>query len=343
MAKNQNINILKIIATFLVILLHTSSASFSSFHDSWIYADLYNSISRISVPVFFMISGYFLLNNPNNEGFYSKRISKILIPLIAWSALYYIYKNGFTISFEKTVSLMWAPSYYHLWFMYCITAFYVVTPLIKRAFLEKDKKSILVFLSVWFAFISLLSTTIDIQRFIISPRSSDVIRPSDAIIYVSNVFTYVSMSGFFILGGLFKFYSPMKSKFALLAIFSICTALTFYLTYLSSIYIGKPTQYLFKYFSPLVVLASTAFFLYFINKKTNSKKNESAINVISDLCFGVYLVHVIVLECMARVFSINFGNGMGPFTIPITAVACFTISMVMVYVLKKTPFINRAV
>lgn len=57
----------------------------------WWISNVYDSISRWGVPVFVMVSGALLLDTSKQEGiltFYKKRLSKIFIPIIFWTAFY---------------------------------------------------------------------------------------------------------------------------------------------------------------------------------------------------------------------------------------------------------------
>lgn len=59
------VDFVRVLATFLVILLHSAAPllyQYSSISKAdWWVANIYDSISRICVPLFFMISGYLLL------------------------------------------------------------------------------------------------------------------------------------------------------------------------------------------------------------------------------------------------------------------------------------------
>ncbi len=60
MARSSYISVLRIIAIFLIILIHSSSGylnsnDFNSF--DWNYANWINSFSRFAVPLFVIISG----------------------------------------------------------------------------------------------------------------------------------------------------------------------------------------------------------------------------------------------------------------------------------------------
>ena len=79
-------DVIRVVATFLVVLVHVSGQLTNLWEKvpsgQWMIANIYGGLARICVPLFFMISGYLLL--PRSESlkdFYSKRMTKVLIPL----------------------------------------------------------------------------------------------------------------------------------------------------------------------------------------------------------------------------------------------------------------------
>ena len=84
------IDLIKVIATFSVIILHSSSGVVNQFlsidRAIWNIANIYDSMTRMSVPLFFMLSGALLLNQRDEplRLFFLKRFSKVVIPLIGF-------------------------------------------------------------------------------------------------------------------------------------------------------------------------------------------------------------------------------------------------------------------
>jgi len=70
-------SILRIIATFLVILLHVSAIVVNKFGNiglaSWNISNIYDSITRSSVAILFMVSGALLLSKKNHYLFFIKK------------------------------------------------------------------------------------------------------------------------------------------------------------------------------------------------------------------------------------------------------------------------------
>ena len=85
--RENNYDLLRIISTFAVILIHVNAFYISKMTDYasnlyWIGSAI-NIVTRFSVPCFVMLSGAFLLSNPKNKDyktFYKKTFSKIFLP-----------------------------------------------------------------------------------------------------------------------------------------------------------------------------------------------------------------------------------------------------------------------
>src|ERR1700743_3443674 len=87
------INNLRIVAMFLVVVLHTTSPMLMAYGkepDSyWLIADFYNALARFGVPVFVMITGALLLHREYELGdFLKRRLTRILWPFLFWSFVY---------------------------------------------------------------------------------------------------------------------------------------------------------------------------------------------------------------------------------------------------------------
>ena len=83
---------LRIICSFLVILIHVSSQYYYRFDiNSYEFkiAYYYNGFSRFSVPNFFMISGALFLNKDLSfKIIFNKYIKRIFIHILLWSIIY---------------------------------------------------------------------------------------------------------------------------------------------------------------------------------------------------------------------------------------------------------------
>ena len=136
-ARDFEFDCLRIIAILAVIMIHCSAPYVIDFpRDSFnfVIGNIFDSVARIGVPFFVIISGYFMLNE-NKELSILKIKSKILklfMILGFWSlfyALVYHFKN-FLNAFIY--------GHYHLWFLYMLIGLYLITPIL-RLFVKKEK------------------------------------------------------------------------------------------------------------------------------------------------------------------------------------------------------------
>ncbi len=144
-------DILRVLATLAVIGIHVSADYASA---SW-GGLLFNQITRFSVPMFIIISGFLLYFQDQNHSqpesvlvFYHKRFGKIIAPYVIWTVLYtlmnqYLLHTWPDVPQLATViirHLLWGTGTYHLYFMVIIIQCYLLYPLLK-AWLEKHSLS----------------------------------------------------------------------------------------------------------------------------------------------------------------------------------------------------------
>ena len=160
--RHSILQISQMFATFMVVTIHISAPIVGiPYYDAptnWLGANFYESISRASVPLFVMISGALLLSDRREysyKAFLTKRVSKIFIPLLCWSFIYYSYQvidNWYpSFSIKQFISMFLSDSIsIHFWFMYMILGIYLTTPIIKIFINHAKKQDIEYFLILWF-------------------------------------------------------------------------------------------------------------------------------------------------------------------------------------------------
>lgn len=121
------------IACLMVVMIHTTTWYVTNAHSispvNWDIANILNSASRVSVPLFFMISGFLFLANVAR----SRGASSASRPAGFYSAVALLYITLFT-SINAGLSLKYVlqkPVFYHLWFFFAIIVIYLVSPLIQ--------------------------------------------------------------------------------------------------------------------------------------------------------------------------------------------------------------------
>ena len=131
-------DILRMIATFSVILIHVSALAFADKamnHHSVVFI---NRFVSFAVPVFIYLSGAMIYERYNKsyldyfDFFYQKWV-KILIPYIVFSVIYYVmvvYMNQGELSLMACLKqLLLGSAMYHLYFIPIIIQLFILTPL----------------------------------------------------------------------------------------------------------------------------------------------------------------------------------------------------------------------
>jgi surface polysaccharide O-acyltransferase-like enzyme len=100
-----------------------------------------------------------------------------------------------------------------------------------------------------------------------------------------------------------------------------------------------PGTLFYEPLNPAVLLLSASIFMIF---KLSAPKVSPAIIRIRDFAgkynYGIYLSHALVLFFLDDPFGISYKFGTPIFSIPLTALICFILSLLLVWLISKIPF-----
>ena len=132
------IDILKVIAAFMIVMLHVSASyidmSNASPHGLEYF---FNSLTRIGLPIFFMISGALLLRDEYHFKL-KRKFFFILKIYIFWSAFYVLVqqvaylKSGNPLLSLPEMIVQWIRGPYHFWYLAMLLGFYLLMPLFSK-------------------------------------------------------------------------------------------------------------------------------------------------------------------------------------------------------------------
>lgn len=131
---------LRILATLMVIAIHVAGpvSQQNTEYNSWFWwaGNFWDGVSRPSVPLFTMLSGFLLLGKDYPTGsFLKKRFSRVLIPGLFWMIVYCYYDYSGTGSpatiAEAARGILQRSVHYHLWYIYLIVGLYLMYPLLR--------------------------------------------------------------------------------------------------------------------------------------------------------------------------------------------------------------------
>ena len=318
MGKNNDkffsFDILKCMAIIMVVLIHIVSGDLYEYgkisQNSWMIANIVNSFSRICVPIFVMVSGFFLLKKDEDlKIFFKKRFAKIIPKFFVYSIIFFIFAIIFkdvkdsevlSIFFRKSTyksiififlqkksyhnffsNFFQGKIYYHLWYIYMILSLYLITPFLRKVVAKIDRKSVDYLVYIWIFFIIFI--------------------PFLDIIFKKNIKIYSPAGqyiGYFLIGYLLA-EKPLNIKkwkqtmFFFLVIFS-----NIFLSFIFTKSNGKLFDYFYNYHSMGVFVASVLFYNFFVNIFKVEKVSEGVKKVVKSVgnkTFDIYLIHPIFL------------------------------------------------
>lgn len=339
--KNQHkitVDVLRIISILAVVFIHTTTRTLeiSVFALQKIPFTLFlNQISRFAVPLFFMISGFVLeLNYHSKENYLTylrKRLSRIFIPYVFWSIIYYffVYVHGRDPNFFS--SLLRGDASYQLYFIPALLIFYLIFPLIHW--------SAKIIGNVWvIIFLFLLQLTLLFRDY--SGNHLQFFYP--LAIALLNYFPFIF--GFF-LAKHYDFFIKFINKWKLI-LFLGTIGFGFLVFYEGFNGYLSTHNYLTFYsqWRPSVLLYTIFLggFLYWLFDR--NILNSSIIKTISRLSFLVFFIHIIILEILwysigIKIFQLQFAQNL--WWDPAYFVAVTLTSFLIVYIAHKTPYLSK--
>ena len=282
------LDILRVIAMVLVMALHSVCDYYASpiyrGRNLWYVVGYANEIARLGVPIFFMISGYLILNKEisNITEFYKKRITKIGVPFIAYDIFYFLFncnRNNITPSVNTFFKeLFISGSSYHLWFIYSILLIYLLAPFIQMIVKNCSAKTL-------FLLLILITFQTTLRPFI-----NTLLNGTFTLYFADDGFNgYI---GYVVLGYILGKFNFTKKSNCIICFVSLVTfIITPVFTMKSAVKTGE--YLLMGGYNINHYLEAMGLFLigkYYLNKRFK------LIEILSSSSFSAYFIHVFMLE-----------------------------------------------
>lgn len=304
MKKNVNIQLIRVLAMFSIILCHIVQI----FNNE--YIAMTGQFLNIGVYIFLIISGLlYSKKNINAQKFYHDRVLKILIPMYIFMIPVYILQlfnktfsvNTFIVyTFNLQGIFKRIPGASHLWFLTAIFWCYIILPFLQK--IRDNKKNINVFFGLS-AIIAIITCYFN--------RNIGVI----------SICTIAYLIGYFYLP---KLYSKKINKILLIVIFliSIMIRLFFKVKFDSTIVYDLIVVGLTQIISSvcLILFLSQINFLWLENNKT--------LNFVDKYSFYIYITHYFFMNGPASIINI-FSNK------PVTIIILIFLSVFYAIILQK--------
>lgn len=290
--RDANLELLRIIATVFVIILHYNNKNNGK---GFLYTEAlpqqyqvlicFEMLAICAVNIFVMLSGYFMCNSQKAD---AAKVLRLYIDVVFLSVFRYFLNCTIGSSDFSIPALLYAMIPLS-WYVAVYSALYLLSPYLNRIirglpaaqFRTMLIMCLLIF-SVWPSVSELITALTGFKLTSMSPFGT---QGSGA------GYTIVNFVLMYVLGAYLKMHGSKnishRSIWSALAVYVLCTVL---LIIYSKIYFSGAVSYC----NPLVIIQAIAIFKVFQSVEVKSK----CINAIASCSFGVYLLHSYFLKYM---------------------------------------------
>lgn len=355
MQKKIYLEILRIMCIFLVIFNHLPGYELyqqNTGYKCYIYMFI-TMITRINVPIFFMISGALLLTKTEDFSTVIKnRVKKFSLTLLTFSLLFTLLRclieSNYSISamdftyriFKGKISYL--NSY---WFLYAYLGFLFMLPFLQRIAKNFSKQDFFILIGLHFVFFSLIRI---VNEFLYSKNMYGIAITDDFSVPLSTTKAFFyPLIGYYIEHNIDIKKIKKRTIAFLLLISTIGILISSYYTYNEGITTGTFTQNYVQMFDYVIAISTYIIIKYIIVVLLNesfTKKISTAICSIGSLTFGMYL-----LDPFWKLLFYKTYEGNAEVLLPTLLVSfgwciiSMTLSGILTYILKKIPLIKKIV
>ena len=358
-ARRYELDHLRVLATFAVVLLHTGAIVVVTWRDSapelvsaFNVGNAADSLGRFAVNCFFMTSGALLLD-PVRRFVLRPQFLRVALPTLTWIVIYAVANamlrrdelrgvNGTLndpaeLGFTDLVrALVGGPAVYHLWFVYILLGIYLTVPLL-RALSDRPEPQRRQLLT-WFLVLWLIADLL--------PRwGAWLLGERFPSIYVSPFAALpTGYIGLFVLGFVLSHYRDRLRvpPLAWLALAAVGLTWTFVAVWHAA-RDGDPNVFAaYDNLKPPVLMYSVGIFAFFATRSWGPGPVWPLVKRLSELSFRIYLLHALVLH------TLRYTTDLGPLVedrpvvgLPVIYVATVVISVLVAWALDLVKPLRR--
>ena len=338
--RKASLDVTRFVAVIAVVLIHTSASYMNLYQPNsfaGIFTNIFNTISRIGVPLFVMISGCLMLNERKEITFkeiFNKYIRNIIILYLVWSLLYSLgYQiilpafNGEEINFRGFLFGIFR-AHYHLWYLPMIAGLYLITPILRCFVKKENSKTVLYFIVLSFIF-NFFSPLIEFLA-----GYSNLFQYINQFIDGLYLDFFCGYVGYYLIGW-YVINIGIKKGYRIVLYIAGFASLIFTII---MVQIFTSQAWLFQ--TPLnafILLISVMIFDLINNYYKGNDKSNNVFKKLSNLAFGVYVVHVAILS----IFDFYVNPNLLPIWIILKWIIVCLISFGVTFVAHKTPLLKK--
>lgn len=280
--RDHSLDLIRIVACLLVVLMHSPMPSDNA---SGPFLSALSYLTAPCIGLFFMVSGALLLPVKDDYcTFFRRRLSKIVIPTLAWTAIYLglkIYYSKSEINIVRAVFSVPFSAQGHgiLWFMYTLIGLYLLAPILSAWINVAKDREIRFVLLLWA--VSLCYPLIE--------GYIQITTGTTGILYY-----FTGYAGYFLLGYYLKHRCQQQKWIFAALIAAVGFALIPTLKYMQI-----PFDFYRIFWYESIFVAALCCVIWSIIGKMKILVGGGylqAISGLSNLTFGVYLAHILVMR-----------------------------------------------
>lgn len=339
------LDLLRVLAMTGVVCIHVSGGQFYNLpvdSPAWQAMNLWDGLARWAVPMFAMVSGAVFLDPERHvsaRSLFQKYIPRILLAFLVWSALYAAIECHGSPRVFVTQLLR---GHYHMWYLYMLTGFYLIVPILRRITASERLTWYFLALSAVFTF--------GVPDLMLAAKAADRIWDFgladifNSIKQYTMFFLTLGFVPYFVLGHvLHQRQFTKRETIILCALGLLGLVLIPLLNAWASTISSAPVEEFFAYYRFNVLFQTAGIFAAV--KAASSKLSDKAQRLIISVAacsFGVYLAHPLLLDRFAPVGALTRG-AWGFLTVPVTVLIVTALTLGLSALIRRIPWLGKRI
>ncbi len=338
---------IRIAAVFLVIVNHTNSAVYQASSPdriTWWLSIVWYYTSKISVPLFVMVSGACLLPKVDTYKKTGKRLLRIGIVLVLFSYLYFIVDviQGYggvkdALNLLGFIKSIWkAPITDSFWYLYFYLGLMLMLPWLQRLAKTMEKRDL--------QFLILLSLGLG--------AAWPLIEHYVPALIISGYFTvplFAVYLGIFFMGHYIHTYGEKINNYLCVTVTVLSLAASALLTYGEYIKINGAGSYWFMddRTAPSIFIILCAGAVMMLAKNTinaSGKPSKNRLQTLGGCAFGIYLIQDFIIEQTQNSLFVPLSQSIHSFTaVLLWEIGVFAAALLVIWLLRKLRWVRKLI
>jgi len=342
------LDLLRILAAFLVIVNHTNSLVFQKLQPSdvtWWLSIAWYYLSKIAVPLFVMVSGACLLPRQDSYRRAFGRFFRVLLALVLFSYLYWLVNLWQTnwswpqaLDFPAFFASIWAKRITDsFWYLYFYLGLMVMLPILQRLASAMQKRDLLYFMGVSFTVYAgwpLLTHYV----------------PAAALPAYFEVPLFSVFLGLFFAGHYLHTYASRANRALCLLVALAALGASVWLTFVETGRISAGEKYWFmdERTAPSLLTIVCAISVMLFCKKAFSRgerRSEGSLRrwaSVGGCAFGIYLLQDLLIAQSRYRFFVPMSNAINPWLAAVIwEIGVFALAFIVVWLLRRIPGVRK--